>query len=171
MGAGRPRKPTSLKKLEGTYRKDRDDEKNKIEVSLAQDRNIIFGKEIKITCPKTITSKYIRAYWKKLTSMLISLQVLSPADIPQLEQLCIILEKLIEVQNVWINTTPFDEKYETIQKLYLNLSNKFDSLGSKYYISPQARAKLTLDILNCKKTEQDIKKNDNAINNILNNRF
>ncbi len=167
----RPKKPIELKKLEGTYRKDRDENSEKVQDVLVQNTKIIFSPDVKVTCPKTIQTKYVRSYWKKLTSMLIGLKVLSPSDIPQLEQLCIVLEKLREVQELWMKISPLDESYERVQKMYINLSNKFDVLGSKYYISPQARAKLTLDVLNVTKTKQDIEKNDNAINNLLSHRI
>lgn len=166
----RPKKPVALKKLEGTYRKDRDADREKVEKTLARNENILFPDDVRISCPSTIKTTYVRSYWKKLTKMLISLNVLSPADIPQLEQLCIVLEKLREVQKLFIEVSPIDENFEILQKHFISLSNKFDTLGSKYYISPQARTKLTLDNLNCIKTEQDIKKNDNAINSLLSSR-
>jgi phage terminase small subunit len=166
MPRGRPRKPTELKKLEGTYRKDRDIPAEKAE-SVIQKSQILFPEEKRISCPKTIKTKFVRSYWKKLTSMLIQLKVLSYADIPQLEQLCIILEKLREVQETFSLLSPLDENFEHMQKLFINLSNKFDQLGSKYYISPQARTKLILDNLTATKTQQEIQKNDNAIERLI----
>lgn len=166
----RPRKPVELKKIEGTYRKDRDAEREKTDLLIQKRADVIFSEDTKVSCPKTIKTKYVKSYWKKLTSMLISIRVLSAADIPQLEQLCIVLEKLREIQEVWIKTTPFDEEYDLIEKRFITLSNKFDILGSKYFISPQARTKLTLDNLTAVKTEQDIKKNENAIDSLLNSR-
>lgn len=168
--AGRPPKPIELKKIEGTFRLDRDAEREKASKVIAKADNVIFEKGIRVSAPKSLTTKYVRSFWKKLTSMLINLRVLSSADIPQLEQLCIVLEKLREVQEVWATITPLDESYDRIQKLYISLSNKFDALSSKYYISPQARAKLTLDHLAIAKGEQDLEKNANAIGNLLNHR-
>lgn len=168
MARGRPRKPIEQKKLEGTYRKDRD---APVERKQAEMRAVeaIFPEGTRVSCPATVTDKYVRSYWKKLTGMLVAIKVLSPADIPQLEQLCVVLQKLREVQIMYANASPADDfnEFERIQKAYIALSNKFDQLGSKYYISPSARSKLVLDALNVEKTQQEITKNDSAISAIL----
>lgn len=169
---GRPRLPTELKALKGTLNTTREKNKPSVDTALAKKSTAIFPEETKIACPKTIKSKYVKAYWKKLTAMLVSIRVLSPADIPQLEQLCLILEKLREVQKFYSDLDPLEdfEEFSNAQKVYIALSNKFDQLGSKYYISPAARTKLTLDELNVIKTGQEIQKNESAISAILGGR-
>ena len=169
---GRPRLPTELKALKGTLNTTREKNKPSVDTALAKKSTAIFPEETKIACQKTIKSKYVKAYWKKLTAMLVSIRVLSPADIPQLEQLCLILEKLREVQKFYSDLDPLEdfEAFSNAQKVYIALSNKFDQLGSKYYISPAARTKLTLDELNVIKTGQEIQKNESAISAILGGR-
>lgn len=168
MPAGRPRKPVALKKLDGTYRKDRDAPAESAESALSERPGVLLPDGAKIACPKTLRTKYVRAYWKKLVGMLASMRVLSAADIPQLEQLCVILEKLRELQDVFLRTDPLAEGYDRIQRNYIALSNKFDALGSKYYISPAARSRLVLDNLAIKKTEQDIRRaEDDAVSSLL----
>lgn len=162
---GRPRKPVELKKYEGTYRKDRDAAAEVQQKKIKETALILDATSV--SCPKTITDKYCKAYWKKLTQGLLSIGVLSAADIPQIEQLCVCLQKLREVQQVFLETSPFDKDYDDIQKRWIALSNKFDLLGAKYYISPAARSKLKLEDLNIQKAEQDLSKNQNAIEKLL----
>lgn len=166
---GRQRLPTELKALKGTLNTTREKNKLSADTALATKPNAIFPEGTKISCPKTIQSKYVKAYWKKLTAMLVTIRVLSPADLPQLEQLCLILEKLREVQKLYSDLNPLEdfEAFSNAQKVYIALSNKFDQLGSKYYISPAARTKLTLDELNVIKTGQEIQKNESAITALL----
>lgn len=169
MAGGRPRLPTEYKKLKGTLNTTREKNNRNADEVIAKNPSAIFPEGTKITCPKTIRTKYARAYWKKLTTMLISIHVLSLADIPQLEELCIILEKLREVQELFLALNPLEDfdTFEKTQKVYIALSNKFDQLGSKYYISPATRTKLTLDELNVIKTGQEIQKNESAISALL----
>jgi hypothetical protein len=43
----------------------------------------------------------------------------------------------------------------------------FNDLAAKYYISPSARSKLTLDLLNIQKTSQEIEKNASGVDKLL----
>lgn len=165
--AGRKPKPIALKRLEGTYREDRDGERAIAETAIHTVPSVLFEKGVKVRVPKTIHTKYVKAYWRRLTGMLIDLQVLSPSDLPQVEAMCIVLEKLREVQVVWDSATPLDEGYDKIARLYITLSNKFDTLAAKYYVSPDARIKLKMDSLSAMKVEQEVIKGSDAIGALL----
>lgn len=160
---GRPRKPTEQKKLEGTYRKDRD---VSADTRIAE-TSVIVPEGTRIPVPKTITTKFCRKYFKEVVKNLEVMHVLSRADLPQIENLCITLEKLREVQEIFAQTSPFDEEFDLIEKRFTRLSQKFDLLASKYYISPAARTQLKLQDLNLVKTAQEIKKNESAVSNLL----
>lgn len=162
------RLPTELKALRGTLNTTREKANPAADTTLKETSLIL--KASSVNCPKSITDKYCRQFWKKLTSGLLSIGVLSAADIPQIEQLCVCLQKLREVTQVYIGTSPFDEDFDEIQKRWIALSNKFDQLGSKYYISPVARSKIRLDDLNIKKAEQEITKNESVIQQLLGSR-
>ena len=168
MPAGRPRKPVAQKKFEGTYRKDRDQERELVEKKVIETGALI-PKDKKISCPKSIKTKYVRSYWRKLTTTLISMQVLSEIDLPQLETMLLILEKLREVQEEFSNYTVKDDPaiFDACLKLMQRLTQMFDSLASKYYISPAARSKLTLDVLNIQKTAQEIQKNLSGVDKVM----
>lgn len=172
MPAGRPRKPTELKKFEGTYRKDRDEGKEIAEKKVCAVPGVIIPRDSKISCPKTITSKYVRKYWKQLTTNLIQLQVLSFNDLPQLENMMLILQKLREAQEEFAkcNFTSAEQlgNYDMCLKIVSKLTQMFNDLASKYYISPSARSKLTLDVLNVEKTAMEIKKNVSGVDAVLN---
>lgn len=174
MPAGRPKKPVALKKLQGTYRADRDGGAERAQCQLASVSGVIIPPETKITCPKTLRTKYVRAYWRRLTANLVAMQVLSYNDLPQLETLMIILEKLREAQEQFLDCA-FPEqsdaeeiaRYEFILKTVAKLSNLFNTLGSKYYISPSARAKLTLDALSIQKTAQEIERSASGVDRVM----
>lgn len=168
MPAGRPRKPVELKKLEGTYRADRDREQEQTQQIITSAPSVILPEGSKISVPKTIKSKYVKAYWRKLTASLIQLRVLSPNDIPQLEILCLTLEKLREAEQRFSEVELGDmETYEFLLKAVTKLTSQFNELAKNYYISPTARIKLRLDDLNLVKTAQEIQKNETAIGSLL----
>jgi phage terminase small subunit len=166
---GRPRKPVELKKLEGTFRKDRDGERDNVQLTLNKTTMLLHKKSL--PCPRSITDDYVIKYWRDLTKALLSIHVLSGADLPQIEMMCKILERIRKVQRD-LDTLDSDdlETEEILEKRYLNLVTRFDVLASKYYVSPQARSKLTLDELNVVKTGQDIAKGADAISALLGGR-
>lgn len=163
--AGRPKKPVEMKKLEGTYRKDRDEQREIVQDTLVKTPVILNA--LSVSCPKSITDKYCRKYWKTLTKMLLSIHVLSAGDLPQLETMFVYLQKLREVQADFVQTSVLDEEFDLLEKRYTRLSTRFDQLASKYYVSPADRAKLKIDELSIVKSEQEIKKNESAIGNLL----
>jgi phage terminase small subunit len=171
MPAGRPRKPTALKKLEGTYRKDRDSGKEIAEKKISAVPGVIIPPDSKVSCPKTIKTKYVRSYWKRLTNNLISMQVLSYNDLPQLENMMLILEKLREAQEHFSEYSFSDAaalaNYDICLKIVSKLTQMFNDLAAKYYISPSARSKLTLDLLNIQKTSQEIEKNASGVDKLM----
>lgn len=169
---GRPKKSIAQKKFEGTYRKDRDAETELIEKKISSLPNVIISQDTKISCPKTIKTRYVKTYWKKLTTSLISMQVLSFADIPQLENMMIILEKLREAQEKFSNCSLDDlcengDDYDRCLKAVTKLTQMFNDLANKYYISPSARSKLTLDMLNIQKTAQEIETARNGVDKLM----
>lgn len=169
--AGRPKKPTQLKVLQGTYRKDRDTGENaSADVAIAK-TNIIVKEDERISVPKTITTKAGRKFYKQVVENLKVLHVLSKVDLPQIETMTMYLERIYETDAIIrdIPITDIDNltKYSNI---YDRLTTRFDNLASKFYITPSARVQLKLNELNAIKTTQEIQKNDNAINNLLNMR-
>lgn len=165
--AGRPKIPTELKRLKGTLNTTREKNNPSADVAISE-TSIIIPAGTKVSVPKTIKTKFVKKYWKQLIENLEVLHVLSKADLPQLENLCITLEKLREVQEVFSETSVFDEEFDLIEKRFTRLSQKFDLLASKYYISPQARTQLRLQDLNLVKTSQEIEKNkQSAVGNLL----
>lgn len=73
---GRPNKPVELKKLEGTYRKDRD---NGV---------LSFEKIEEIPKPPTHLSRMGKQIWKEITDILISVKILETIDIHMVAMLC-----------------------------------------------------------------------------------
>lgn len=165
---GRIKKPVELKELEGTYRADRDGERKAVQLTIKK-TSLLYNKK-NIPCPVTITDEYVRKYWKNLTKALLSIHVLSGADIPQLEMMCKILERIRKLQTQLDTVEEDIELEEILERRYLKLVEKFDSLAQKYYVSPQARSKLTLDELNVVKTGQEVAKSADVMTNLLGSR-
>lgn len=163
--AGTPRKSIAQKKLEGTYRRDRDGEREKAEAKLAESR-VVFPSGTRVSCPKSIRTKHGRSFWRKEVEMLVRLQVLAPADLPQVEQLCVLLEKIEEAREAFARAAPLDDDYAHLRDSYLKLSRQFNALGEKYYISPAARSRLALDALNAEKAASELH-SDDAIDALL----
>lgn len=166
-----PRLPTELKKFRGTLNTTREKKNPSADKAIAKLPGVIIPKDERLSTPKTLKSSYVRKYWKSLTNNLIQMQVLSYADIPQLENMMIILEKLRSTQEEFANCKLSNEieivKFDMILKLVNKLTTMFNDLASKYYVSPAARSKLTLDMLNIQKTEQEITKNKSAIDELI----
>lgn len=173
MPAGRPRLPRELKERRGTINvtdEKKYEEERKAEAEIKQVPSAIFPPDTKLPCPKSITDRYVKNYWKKMTTALISIGVISPLDIPEIEQLCVILQKLRKVQDTFMEIDPCDDDFDLWEKRYIRLSDKFSTLGAKYYVSPVARSKIRLDDLNIQKTQQELKKNESVLAKLLENR-
>ncbi|MGI5085275.1 MULTISPECIES: hypothetical protein [Treponema] len=146
----RPRKSTSELKLKGTYRDDRHKDRAIVEKEIAELSS--FKQGTKIEPPKSLTDKYVVDYFKSHTSLLVSLQILHPVDLPELELLYETLQQVRDVnrQLKKIDMVKDFVMYEKLTKLSLKLSMRFSQLASKYYISPSARTHLELDNLELK---------------------
>ncbi len=164
-GRGRPRKPVELKKLEGTFRADRDAGAEAVQCAVRRTAVILDRKSV--PCPASIKDEYVRRYWRSLTRGLLSIHVLSGADIPQLEMMMKILERARSLQKRLDAELLDDDEEEALEKRYLKAVESFDRLAQKYYVSPQARAKLTLDELNVVKTGQEIAKGADGVSAVL----
>lgn len=161
---GRPRKPTALKKKQGTYRKDRD--KNTSDVQIATTSMIIHDASFSV--PKSITTEKAKQYYLNLVNGLQEMGVLSGADLPQIEQLCLYLQKLDLAAEQFNNASVFDEDFDAIEQRYSRLVNQFDKLAQKYYISPVARSKIRLDELTIKDKELSVaEKEKSAVSKLL----
>jgi len=168
MPAGRPKKPTELKKLEGTYRKDRDSgQVQSADVAIAK-TSVIVAPDEKISVPKSIHTKAGKKFYKQVIENLRTLHVLSKVDINQIETMARYLERIHEI-DAKIRETDIEEMetYQYYSTLYDKVTKRFDDLAAKFYITPAARVQLKLNELNAIRTSQEIEKNDNAINNLL----
>lgn len=164
--AGVPQKPVSQKKLEGTYRKDRDGEREKAAAALSQ-AGAVLPPGAKVSVPRTLRTRAGRSFFKRHVEMLIGLQVLSEPDLPQVERLWIAYEKLAEIQAEMIELDPLDEKFPALQKSFLSLSRYFDGLAKSYFISPAARSRLALDALAVSKAAREAKAGEDVIDALL----
>ena len=163
-----PRLPVELKRLKGTLNVTREKEAMKSEKVIAASP-LVFGEEVqKIACPKEITDSYVKKFWKNYTKALLSVHAFGAGDIPQFTRLCIVLQKLREVQQTFATLSVFDEDFDLWEKRYKRLADHFDSLAGKFYLSPAERAKMKLDSLTIKEKELSVtEKEQSAITALL----
>ena len=132
-------------KLKGTYRAKRHAEKEKTEVIIQE--NLSFPVGTIIETPAEITDESVKKTYQEHINQLTFLQLLTPADLPELDEMYLTLQQLkkvrkeLEKENV-INDL---EKYEKLTSLSLRLGKRFSDIAKKYYISPVARVKLKLE--------------------------
>lgn len=162
----RPRKSIAELKANGSYRKDRHQEREKIEKTLAP-LSILNGKQLEV--PKSITDKYVQEYYKYHTNFLVSLNILQPSDLPELEMLYQTLQnyRAIMYEISIIDTLLDFDKYERLLKMSVKLINTFSTLAKKYYISPEARTKLELDAITLQQKKEETN-SKSAIGRLIN---
>ncbi len=158
--------PAELKRRRGTLNVTREKQNPGAEDVIAQ-TSVILPEDARVAVPKSITEPKVRKFFKETVKNLLSLRVLSAVDIPQIETMCVTLQKLHEVQAEFMQLDMFDEKFDAIEKRFERLGKRFDELARLFYISPDARTRLKLNDLTLIKTAQEIRKNDNAIGALL----
>lgn len=140
---GRPKKSTEKHKLDGTYQECRHG--NNADVVIAD----ILTVPEKIEVPdaiKKLNNKSIESAFKNHAEMLIKLKSIYEVDISELIHLYLILNDIYELRNAM---TDIDIKkdffiYERMQSLFLNQVKTFNALGSKFFLTPQARMQMTI---------------------------
>lgn len=167
MAIGRPRKPVEQKKLEGTYRKDRDAKEESTQVALRQSHFLLERKSL--SCPPTVTDEYVKKAWRTLAKRELSVHRLADIDVPHMEQMFLVLQRARKVYQDLLEAEADDdgERAEKLEKRWLALADKFSSMAKSYDITPAARAKLTLDELGAVKAAQDIQKGADGITAVL----
>lgn len=159
------KKAVSLHKLNGTYRKDRYGKQEQIEKAVAD--IIAFSADSVLEPPKNITDNFVKQYYQYHTNELIKLRLLTPSDIPELNNMYLLLQQLRKVQDRLdkLNIDTDLDEYERLTKLEIKLSNTFSELAKRYFISPTARTKLQLDKLDVEKKQAE---NQSVISKLIN---
>lgn len=164
--AGVPQKTVAQKKIEGTYRKDRDGEREKAEAAFSQ-AGAALPPGAKVSVPRSLRTRAGRSFFKRHVETLIGLQVLAAPDLPQVERLWVVYEKLAEIQARMIECDPLDGDFPALQKSFLSLARYFDGLAKSYFISPAARSRLALDALAVSKAAQEVRAGEDVIGALL----
>lgn len=144
----RHKKPIEQKRLEGTYRADRDE--NRVAVS------DVVPTVTAIKCPSEVKDKYCRSAFETHSKFLCSLGLLQEADMPQITSLYVLLQEVRKVAASLEQMEVTNAAYEKLALLYVRLTDRFDKLASIYYISPAARTKLTTDMIQIKKGQEEV---------------
>ena len=146
--AGRPKKPVALKKMQGTYRADRDS------LTVAADekiKNQLPARPLKI--PNWIKNKTVRTAYKRHIELLRLIGAEQTADSPFLENAYFALEKAAEIREMLFDKNPLDEDFEILMKRFSRFYEIYSSTVKDFYLTPSARVKLTLDTLTSQEKE------------------
>lgn len=147
---------TEEKKRKGTLNKTREKEYEKKYADAKLRAGGFLTVERAIPCPASITDPYCKKYFSQLTQSLRAINVLSEADLPQIEQLVYMLQRLREIAKAMKKGNLYSDEVEALEKRYLKLATTFDSLASKYFISPAVRSKIRLEDLTIKEKQISI---------------
>ncbi len=161
--SGRKRLSIAEKKLKGTYRADRDEKQEEAESAVSS--VIAYEKTARVKAPSYFSSD-IKKLYEQHAKSLIQLGLLIPSDLPELQMLYDTLSQYREVNEALKGVDITDDlmTYQALTSIKCKLQQQFTSLASKYYISPTARAKLTLDVLEIDKKQGE---NESIISKIL----
>jgi phage terminase small subunit len=97
--------------------------------------------------PKTITDKICKRYYKQHLSLLSKLHILSYSDLPELTMMYETLEQYRKVNSKLQELDPVSKEYGNLSRLAMKLSKHFTELAHHYYLSPVARNKMLIDVL------------------------
>lgn len=162
--AGRPRKPIAQKKLEGTYTKYRDEEREKEEQKIA----LLLPKG-SLKVPKSITEPEIKKAYKNHVELLRTLGPMAEqkADSPLLEDAYFSLQVAFRCRKQMTSEDISQEDLKTVTDIYVKFMDRFERLAKDFYLTPKERAKLKLDVLTATEKEQNIEKNKSVIASLL----
>lgn len=159
------RKPVALKKLEGTYRKDRD--ADRADFTIAQ-TDLILSDTARVNVPASLKHPEAKKYFKDIVDGLSCIGVLAKIDLKQVEEFCLVFQKLKSLEKKFITIEPEDKDFYSVMRAYLSLLDKFNSMAALYYVSPVARSKIRLDELAIKEKELNVEaKTKDAVSNLL----
>ena len=138
---GRKKKSTEEHRLTGTYQ----------ECRHGGNADIVFAELLpipdKISLPKPIAAledKEIKKAFKEHVRMLIKLKSLYAVDIPSLVNLYLILNDIHRLRDALEKIKVGSDEYLQAQDLYLKMIKTFDTLGGKFYLTPQVRNQMKL---------------------------
>lgn len=144
MGRGRPKKPKALKRLNGTYREDR-------ELEHPMDVDSITSA---VEVPKSLDRDEARNLWGMLTTKFSNLGMLSELDLPLLEVMCKEYQRYLDYEDeiekkgdVVILKNKSGHKYPK-ENPYLKLRekalNRFVQIACKFGLTPSDRSSIIM---------------------------
>lgn len=149
----RTRKTIAEKKRNGTFKPSRDGNREATENKIIE---IVGNEKISFELPSEIQNEEVISFYKWHTNFLNQLHILTPADIPTLNQMYLTLQQIKNIDSEIQKTEITDlDKYTALTKLRIKLCNLFNQVATQFYITPTARAKLTLDHLEIEKKQNE----------------
>lgn len=149
----RTRKTIAEKKRNGTFKPSRDGNREATENKIIE---IVGNEKISFELPSEIQNEEVISFYKWHTNFLNQLHILTPADIPTFNQMYLTLQQIKNIDSEIQKTDITDlDKYTALTKLRIKLCNLFNQVATQFYITPTARAKLTLDHLEIEKKQNE----------------
>lgn len=136
MARGRPKKPTALKILTGTYRKDRDGAPN------AEPKPAGSPKK-----PKDLDGEAGK-FWDLIVPQLVELKIATALDAPELARLCrwwAIEQKSLDYLDGLDADLVGSSEWYRVQLQAGHARNQWDRIAARFGMSPADRAKLRIE--------------------------
>lgn len=154
---GRPRVPTEIKKLKGTYNSTRDKEQAEREATVAA---TLTSKPLRVS--REVTLPEVKKAQKKHIDLLRQIGHEHEADSPELDNAYIALENAIKFRRILADLDIDDDNYDLYMKRYCKFFEIYNTTVQKFFLTPQARIKLVLDSQQMKQNDIQIQKEEQS---------
>ena len=131
MTAGRPRKPTGLHKIDGTFRADRHGDR----ADAAHDFFAVPEKPADLVCEA-------EDLWDQVVGRLASSQSTSDLDTASLHAMCLWWQRFLDLNAKATEFAWDDERAEMYENRAIKAWRAFDRIASRFGMTPADRAKL-----------------------------
>ena len=145
------RKPVEILKLQGTYRADR--HKQKVE-----NKSLFVDGVVKdVVVPVSIENEIVKEIYKNHLNFLTGSGLIQQVDLAEIEELYITLQHLKKINDEIKNVKIDDDykKWSELIRVRLKVSYHFSEISKKYLVSPDQRAKLTIEALTIQKMDEE----------------
>lgn len=148
----RTKKSVAEKKLNGTYKPSRHSKQEQTENIITE---LITQDKKTFELPAEITNKEIVSFCNWHLDFLNQLNLITPADSLIFFQMYRTAQQIQDIDEQLHNTdiTEDFEKYTALSKLRIKLCKLYNEVAVQFYVTPTARAKLTLDHLEIEKKQ------------------
>lgn len=160
---GRPKLPVEIKRQRGTLRK----------YDLVQEETEHTVKKLlpagKLKLAHEITDPEVKKNYRDHVAMLRALGGVfeQRADSPMLKEAYWSLQEAFKLMSLISELDVLSDDYDRLTNKQLRLFSKYEDIVKDFYITPQARLKLKLDMLTADEKKIDVESKKSAVSNLI----